>query len=122
MIPSSYFFKFLPLTKSTSTANKVAYHDVAYLASGESKFLADVTTVAAASKLLLRLHGAFMLAAWLGAASVGILLARYYRQTWVGSTICGKDQWFAVRVKNLCMKRRYNGFIFKILSVKGVTK
>lgn len=74
----------------------MAYHDLAYAASGESKSLADVTSVAAASKILLRLHGAFMLAAWIGAASVGILLARYYRQTWVGSTLCGKDQWFAV--------------------------
>lgn len=80
----------------------MSYHDLAFAASGESKFLADVTSVAAASKLLLRLHGAFMLAAWLGAASVGILLARYYRQTWVGSTLCGKDQWFAVCT--LCSK------------------
>lgn len=75
----------------------MSYHDLAFQASGESKALADVTTVAAASKLLLRLHGAFMIAAWLGAASIGILLARYYRQTWVGSTLCGKDMWFAVR-------------------------
>lgn len=39
-----------------------------------------------------------MLAAWIGTASVGILLARYYRQTWVGKQICGKDQWFAVNI------------------------
>lgn len=76
-------------------ANKVGFHDIAYLPSGEKKFLADVSEVAGASKLLLRLHGAFMLAAWIGTASVGILLARYYRQTWVGKQMCGKDQWFA---------------------------
>jgi hypothetical protein len=26
----------------------------------------------------------------------GILLARYFKQTWVGSSLCGKDIWFAV--------------------------
>lgn len=36
-----------------------------------------------------------MLTAWIGTASLGILLARYFRQTWVGSQLCGKDQWFA---------------------------
>lgn len=78
------------------TANKVGYHDVGRLASAEAKLLSDVSEIAAASKILLRLHGAFMLAAWLGTASVGILLARYFRQTWVGSQVCGKDLWFAV--------------------------
>lgn len=37
-----------------------------------------------------------MLAAWIGAASIAIILARYYRQTWVGTTMMGKDVWFAV--------------------------
>ncbi|CAG0895399.1 unnamed protein product [Cyprideis torosa] len=41
-----------------------------------------------------RLHGAFMVAAWIGAASCGILLARYFKKTWVGSQCCGKDLWF----------------------------
>lgn len=68
------------------------------LAGGEAKLLSDVSEVVAASKILLRLHGALMLAAWIGTASVGILLARYFRQTWVGSQMCGKDLWFAVSI------------------------
>ncbi|KOB77001.1 hypothetical protein OBRU01_04791 [Operophtera brumata] len=48
------------------------------------------------NKYNLMLHGSFMLAAWLGTASLGILLARYFRQTWVGKTLGGKDIWFAV--------------------------
>lgn len=39
-----------------------------------------------------------MLTAWVGTASIGILLARYFKQTWVGSQMCGKDQWFAVSI------------------------
>lgn len=58
--------------------------------------LATVGTAAASSKLLLKLHGSFMLLAWLGTASLGILLARYFRQTWVGKQLGGKDIWFAV--------------------------
>ncbi|XP_044737740.1 putative ferric-chelate reductase 1 homolog isoform X2 [Chrysoperla carnea] len=74
---------------------KVSFHSVAYAVSAERKSLADVSGFTAASKLLLRLHGAFMVAAWIGTASIGILLARYFRQTWVNSQLCGKDHWFA---------------------------
>lgn len=69
---------------------------MAYEVSAEKKSLADVTGFTGASKILLRLHGAFMVTAWIGTASIGILIARYFRQTWVGSSLCGKDHWFAV--------------------------
>ncbi|XP_011637244.1 putative ferric-chelate reductase 1 homolog [Pogonomyrmex barbatus] len=74
--------------------NGVDFHNLVYIAS-TSKRLADVGEWPAASDLLIRLHGALMLASWVGTASIGILLARYYRQTWVNSQLCGKDHWFA---------------------------
>jgi hypothetical protein len=77
------------------SANQVGFHDIAYLASGDRRKLSDVSTIEAASKLLIRLHGAFMLTAWICTASIGTLLARYYRTTWTGSTLCAKDLWFA---------------------------
>ncbi|XP_030765696.1 putative ferric-chelate reductase 1 homolog [Sitophilus oryzae] len=80
---------------SSVKPNSVSFHDIVYLASAEPQALADVSALAAKSKLLIRLHGCFMLAAWLGTASIGILLARYYRQTWVGHQMFGKDMWFA---------------------------
>ncbi|XP_022837537.1 putative ferric-chelate reductase 1 homolog [Spodoptera litura] len=76
-------------------ANRVGFHDLAYEATGTPMSLATVGTAAASSKLLLKLHGSFMLLAWLGTASLGILLARYFRQTWVGKQLGGKDIWFA---------------------------
>lgn len=79
-----------------ATENSVGYHDLGRVASAAPSYLADVATLGGSSKLFLRLHAAFMLIAWIGTASVGILLARYYKQTWVGSQLCGKDQWFAV--------------------------
>lgn len=75
--------------------NGVGFHDTAYAATGAAKLLSDVGGFTTASNILIRVHGALMLASWIGTASIGILLARYYRQTWVGSQLCGKDQWFA---------------------------
>ncbi|KAJ3637706.1 hypothetical protein MTP99_001143 [Tenebrio molitor] len=80
---------------SSVTPRSVGFHDVVFLASANKQALSDVSAVEAASKLLIRLHGSFMLAAWIGTVSIGILLARYYRNTWVGSSLCGKDLWFA---------------------------
>ncbi|XP_066596547.1 putative ferric-chelate reductase 1 homolog isoform X2 [Prorops nasuta] len=80
---------------SSLKANGIGYHDVLREPTGESKFLSDVSSFKASNNLLIRVHGALMLAAWIGTASVGILLARYYRQTWVSSQLCGKDHWFA---------------------------
>lgn len=74
---------------------RVGFHTIAYESSGEPLALSSVGTAAGASKLLLKLHGCFMVAAWLGASSLGIILARYYRQTWVGRQLGGKDIWFA---------------------------
>lgn len=74
----------------------VGYHDVGREAAELSQSLADVSIISGSSNLLLRLHGAFMIGAWIGAAGIGILLARYFKQTWVRSQLCGKDQWFAV--------------------------
>ncbi|KAJ8966292.1 hypothetical protein NQ317_019194 [Molorchus minor] len=89
--------KYNLLIAAGASANEtsVLYHGITFLASAKTLALSDVSTVAAASKLLIRLHGSFMLAAWIGTASIGIFLARYYRQTWKGSTLMGKDLWFA---------------------------
>lgn len=80
---------------SINSPDSVGFHNLAYEASGEPLSLAQVGAAQGASKLLLKLHGCFMVAAWLGAASLGILLARYFRQTWVGKQLGGKDIWFA---------------------------
>lgn len=88
-------YHLLLATGSSADSTHVSYHDIGRHVSGTPLALADVASVKGSSKLLLRLHGAFMLTAWIGTASLGILLARYFRQTWVGSQLCGKDQWFA---------------------------
>lgn len=88
-------YHLLLATGLKADSTHVSYHDIGRHVSGVPLALAEVGPVQGMSKLLLRLHGALMLTAWIGTASLGILLARYFRQTWVGSQLCGKDQWFA---------------------------
>jgi len=85
--------------------NGVGFHNLVYLGTGVSKRLSDVGEWTPASDILIRLHGALMLASWIGTASIGMLLARYYRQTWVNSQLCGKDHWFAVSIDNFSNAR-----------------
>lgn len=62
--------------------------------SSEPQALGIVTNLSSKSKILLKLHGAFMIGSWIFAGSLGILLARYFKQTWTGSKCCKLDQWF----------------------------
>lgn len=57
--------------------DSVSFHSKVYVVSESKVSLAEVGEIAGASKLLLRLHGAFMLVAWIGTSSCGILLARW---------------------------------------------
>jgi len=93
LIKNSYFL--LLASGSALRPSSVDYHDVVRLASQQALKLSEVTNVTGRSSLLLRLHAAFMITAWIGTASIGILLARYFKQTWVGSSVCSKDVWFA---------------------------
>ncbi|XP_039277082.1 putative ferric-chelate reductase 1 homolog isoform X1 [Nilaparvata lugens] len=79
---------------SGASSEGVGYHDRFTAVSGQQRSLADVGAFTGASKLYLHLHGSFMVAAWIGFASLGIVLARYFKQTWVGKSHCGTDIWF----------------------------
>ncbi|XP_057330405.1 putative ferric-chelate reductase 1 homolog [Microplitis mediator] len=86
----------LLLASGTSLkSNGVGFHDLEYRGSDKPIKLADIREIVASSDLLIRIHGALMIASWIGTASIGILMARYYKQTWLRSPLCGKDQWFA---------------------------
>lgn len=98
-------------------ANGVSYHNVAFASSGQKSLLSDVGGIRAASDVLIRVHGALMLAAWIGTASIGMVIARYYRQTWVRSQLCGKDLWFAVSF-SLCKIITIRNYSFSKFSRK----
>ncbi|CAH1773710.1 unnamed protein product, partial [Owenia fusiformis] len=45
---------------------------------------------------LMKVHGCLMTLAWVLTASVGIILARYYKPMWVKSRACGERVWFQI--------------------------
>ncbi|KAI9554365.1 hypothetical protein GHT06_019637 [Daphnia sinensis] len=65
----------------------------------KSRFSIDLTNGLSVSyfnqsRILKQLHGSFMVVAWLIAASVGVLMPRYMKKTWVGKQFMKKDLWF----------------------------
>ena len=56
--------------------------------------LSRVSHVHTKFDLLLKSHGVVMVVVWLGCAGSGIILARYYKETWTDSEWCGEAQWF----------------------------
>lgn len=83
----------LMLARGPAAQNQLRYHDKRLISSGTSS-LEDFELKEAKSELFKTLHACFMIAAWVAAASCGIILARYFKQTWLQSQCCGIDQWF----------------------------
>lgn len=69
-LPKQSYFLLLA-SGSGIRPSSVDFHDLAKLSSQQALKLSEVANVAGKSKLLLRLHGAFMVAAWIGTASIG---------------------------------------------------
>lgn len=69
-LPKQSYFLLLA-SGSGIRPSTVDYHDIVRLSSQQALKLSEVSNVAGKSKLLLRLHGAFMVAAWIGTASIG---------------------------------------------------
>ncbi|XP_063701077.1 putative ferric-chelate reductase 1 homolog isoform X2 [Culicoides brevitarsis] len=117
-------YNILVASGSSNKDNSVGYHDIGRESTASARALAEISNFGTASKLFLRLHGAFMVAAWIGTASLGILLARYFKQTWIGSSSCGKDIWFAWHrfLMFLTWVLTMAGTILIVLELKGWSK
>lgn len=53
------------------------------------------------SRLMVTLHGCFMVVAWIGLTSIGIITARYFKMLMGDVKIVKKDAWF--RIHQVCM-------------------
>jgi len=102
---------------------KMRKHE-AMVVSGSPRGLGQPGSVASKSKLLIFLHGAFMIAAWVCSASLGIILARYYKQTWTSRSCYNLDQWFIWHrtFMTLTWALTIAGFILILLEVQGITQ
>jgi len=81
------------LAQGTVTEGSLNKHR-AKIISGTKLGLGEVGLVQAKSQIYILLHGSFMIGAWVCAASLGIIIARYYKQTWTANRCCNLDQWF----------------------------
>ncbi|KAJ0171929.1 hypothetical protein K1T71_012692 [Dendrolimus kikuchii] len=120
-LPSNMYNLMVVSGDSMKDVDRVGFHSLAYEATATPLSLASVGAAAGASKVLIKLHGSFMLIAWIGAASLGILLARYFKQTWVGKQLGGKDIWFAYHRIFMCTTWLLTivGFILILVEVGG---
>jgi len=75
-------------------SGQLSYHAEDRTFTADPLALSRVSRVGAGSNLLLKLHGLFMLIAWIGFAGKGIIFARYFKQTWKGKPVMGADRWF----------------------------
>ncbi|XP_010889424.1 putative ferric-chelate reductase 1 isoform X2 [Esox lucius] len=48
------------------------------------------------SPLLMKFHGVFMLVAWMTTVTTGVIIARYFKMDWPGTTLLGQSVWFQV--------------------------
>ena len=84
----------VPLLAGGAYSGRPSYHNEKKSACADKVLLTKVGVCGAKSDILMQLHGLCMVLAWLGFAGTGMLFARYFRQTWVGKPIAGKDRWF----------------------------
>jgi len=94
------------------------------IVSGNPAGLGEAGPVKAKSRLFILLHGSFMIGAWVCAASLGIMIARYYKQTWTASRCCNLDQWFIWHrmFMMLTWGLTIAGFVLILLELDGLSK
>lgn len=93
------------------------------IVSGALRGLGEVEAIQSKSNLFIFLHGAFMLGAWICSASLGIIMARYFKQTWTSRRCFNLDQWF-IWHRNFMMLTwvlTMAGFTLIILELKDIS-
>ncbi|KAK6642360.1 hypothetical protein RUM43_003861 [Polyplax serrata] len=121
LVNDMYYLLLASGTGLKDGGKRVGWHDIGYEVSDSARHLSEVGALQGSSNLLYRLHGALMVASWIGFTSAGILLARYFKTTWVGKRFCGKDQWFiwhrAFMVSTWCLT--ISAFVMIFVQVGG---
>ena len=67
------------------------------IGSGEPSALGLVQAQGSSSKVLLKVHGLAMIAAWVGCAGTGMMIARYFKNTWKVNIYSYKLVYFRIR-------------------------
>lgn len=84
---------------SEAEETSIGFHNINQGASENAvRFTESVVTITIVtdSKTLLKLHGSFMVVAWVGATSIGVFSARFLKKFNLRQEIFGKAIWFVV--------------------------
>merc|ERR1712200_282829 len=80
---------------------------------GSAIDLASYGPVARSAELMMKLHGVFMVLAWLLCSNLGVFVARYFKPQFQNKKLLGKAVWFALHQSAM--------YTTLILSVLGMT-
>lgn len=113
----------LMLAMGPAEESRLRYHDNRVVSSGTVS-MDTFESIAAASEVFKTVHACLMIGAWICAASCGIILARYYKKTWLQNRCCGIDQWFHFHrfFMGLTWGLTVAGFILIVYYLQGWTK
>ncbi|KFM66711.1 putative ferric-chelate reductase 1-like protein, partial [Stegodyphus mimosarum] len=86
---------YLLLAKGPMKNGKLSYHS-GRLSTQEPVNFTGFDVVEGGVDASIKIHGTFMITAWVGFVSVGILLARHFKSAFENRTLCGVKIWFAL--------------------------
>ncbi|XP_046358001.2 putative ferric-chelate reductase 1 homolog isoform X2 [Haliotis rufescens] len=116
--------RYLLLARGTAlSASAISKHDetpfVTTRAANFQRF--EELTIGAIPLTLVKAHGSLMVLAWIFAASIGIVIARYYKPQWPESSCLGEKVWFQLHrsFMVLVVLAAVTAFILIFVEVKG---
>uniref|UniRef100_A0A8C9XB61 Ferric-chelate reductase 1a n=1 Tax=Sander lucioperca TaxID=283035 RepID=A0A8C9XB61_SANLU len=106
---------FLFLANGHAQYGKVWKHSQQPLISSHRKHLTGPPEILRGSRapIIMKMHGALMLLAWMLTGSVGTFIASFYKSDWPNQTVFGQKIWFQVDIPYT------NRFIFQLVRAQG---
>ncbi|XP_060069909.1 putative ferric-chelate reductase 1 homolog [Ylistrum balloti] len=88
---------YILLAKGPAAGTAFGRHDLTNLplvSAQMADFQSTTDLTGSAVNILLKLHGCLMIFAWIFLASIGIVLARFYKPVWTDKKMLGEAYWF----------------------------
>ncbi|XP_078575179.1 putative ferric-chelate reductase 1 isoform X2 [Branchiostoma floridae x Branchiostoma japonicum] len=85
------------MSKGSTSGNTISYHATnRVVSSSKVDFQSNTQVTGAGSPDIVKAHGSLMMIAWICTASVGVLMARFFKHLWPEDTLCKEKVWFAI--------------------------
>ncbi|XP_048766031.2 putative ferric-chelate reductase 1 isoform X2 [Ostrea edulis] len=109
---------FLLRASGNLVGDSVAIHSTKAASTAQVDFLsASIVTAETNDQLMAKLHGCFMMIAWVMFSSIGIVTARYFKDGWSGKTLVGQKVWFQIHRTSMVLVFLFTVSAFVIIFV-----